>query len=125
MLHVFHVNVQCQRLRAEERLRGTQAAKEGQRSVRRRRKTPRGGCILRAQRELKYGPSRSVRRHPEPAVVRLDDRTANRQTHPHSVCFGGEARAEYPSDVWRFDSRPRVCNRYEHEVAFVRVRSHA
>ena len=43
------------------------------------------GRILGAQSELKYGPSGSVRGDPQSAIVRLDDRTANRQPHPHAI----------------------------------------
>ena len=44
-----------------------------------------GGRILGAHSELEYRPSGSVRGNPQSAIVRLDDRTANRQTHPHAI----------------------------------------
>ena len=72
---------------------------------------------LGAQSELEYGPSGSVRGDPQSAIVRLDDRTANRQTHPHTIRLGGEERAEYPIDVLRVNSCPRICDRHDYEVS--------
>jgi hypothetical protein len=42
-------------------------------------------CILGTQGKLKYGATRSVRRNPQAAIVRLDDRAANRQPHTHTI----------------------------------------
>jgi hypothetical protein len=41
------------------------------------------------------------------------------------IGFGGEERAEYPIDVLRVNSCPRICNRHDDGVAFMRLRSHA
>ena len=73
------------------------------------------------QGELKYRAPGAVRGKPQPAFVRLDDRAANRQAHPHAVGFGREERVEYPIDVLRADSCPGVRNRHHYAVAFVRL----
>jgi hypothetical protein len=36
--------------------------------------------------------------------VSLDDRTANRQAHSHTVGFGREERIEYPIGILRIDA---------------------
>ena len=84
-----------------------------------------GRRIIGAQGKLKYRATGSVRGKPQPAIVSLDDRAANRQAHPHTVGFGREKRVEYPIDVLRADSCPGVRNRYHYAVAFVRLGFHA
>src|SRR5207247_3125191 len=42
---------------------------------------------------------RRIPRRPQPAAVRFDDRTADRQPHAHAARLGGEKRIEQPVDV--------------------------
>jgi hypothetical protein len=55
----------------------------------------------------------------------LDDRTADRQTHSHTARFCREQRIEYPLDILRADSRPRVRHRYDYAAAVVDFGPHA
>ena len=47
---------------------------------------------------------RTRRRHPNPPIVRVDDRAANRETHSHTTRFGREQRLEYPVYITRIDA---------------------
>jgi hypothetical protein len=42
--------------------------------------------------------------------MRLDNRTANCQTHPHSLRFGGEKWLEDASDIFLCNTRPEAMN---------------
>jgi hypothetical protein len=46
--------------------------------------------------------------------VGFDDRSADRQAHPHAVRLCREKRVEYPIDVLRTNSCPSVRNRYHY-----------
>ena len=60
------------------------------------------------QRELECGAARRVRDRPQATVVRLDNRAADRETHPHPVGLGSEERVEDPLDIFRADSRAGI-----------------
>jgi hypothetical protein len=55
------------------------------------------------QHKLEDGALGFVRRNPQPAIMGFDDRTADRQTHPHTVRFCREQRIEYPLELMRAD----------------------
>src|SRR5271170_7285926 len=46
------------------------------------------------QGELKYSAARFIRLCPQPAPMGIDDRRANRQSHPHSAGLRGVKRLE-------------------------------
>jgi hypothetical protein len=58
------------------------------------------------QHKLKDGALGFVRGNPQPAIMGLNDRTADRQTHPHTARFCSEQRIEYPLELLRADSCP-------------------
>ena len=49
-------------------------------------------------------------------VVRLDDRPADRETHPHAARLGGEQRIEDPVGMIAVDPRARVGHRHDDVV---------
>ena len=59
--------------------------------------------IVGEQHKLKDGALGFVRCNPQPAIMGLNDRTADRQTHPHTVRFCREQRIEYPLEILRAD----------------------
>ena len=71
------------------------------------------------QSKLKHRALRNIRGHPQPAVMGLDDRAANRQSHPHAIRFRGEERVENPIDMLRAESCPAIGNRIHYAVAFL------
>src|SRR4029450_7388345 len=48
---------------------------------------------------MEYGTSFLAGRHPNPTVVDLNDRAADRKAHPHPVLFGRKKRLENLIDV--------------------------
>src|SRR5215510_4235348 len=83
------------------------------------RRTASGGRrTIGVQGELKHRAAGAVRSKPQPAFVRLDDRTADRQAHPHAVGFGSEQRVEDAIGVLRADSCPGVGYRHDYAVGF-------
>jgi hypothetical protein len=66
------------------------------------------------QNKLKCGAAGSVRSNPQAAIVGLDNRTANRQAHPHTARFCREERLEYALAISQADSCSRVSNRYHY-----------
>jgi len=80
--------------------------------------------MIGVQDKLKYRATGSVRGKPQPTFVGLDDRTADRQPHPHAIGFGREERVEYPIDILRTDSCTGVRNRDHYAVTLVRLGLH-
>src|ERR1700730_2617186 len=66
------------------------------------------------QHELKDGALGVVRGNPQPAIMGLNDRTADRQTHPHAARFCSEQRMEYVLEVLRADSCAGVRHRHDY-----------
>src|SRR3974377_2079910 len=54
--------------------------------------------------------------------MRLDNRTANCQSHPHSLRFGGVKRFEDAFDIFRGDTRPRIFDDDQYSGRFLSVR---
>src|SRR5262245_14374484 len=81
--------------------------------------------IVSEQRKLKDGALGFVRSNPQPAIVGLDDRTADRQTHPHATRFCREEWIEYPLEILRGDSSSGVRHRYDNAAAVVDLGFHA
>jgi hypothetical protein len=63
-----------------------------------------------------------VRGRPEPPAVRLDDRPADRQPHPHTGGLGGEEGAEQPIDVVGGDSHAGVVHGHGDVIDVVPLR---
>ena len=61
--------------------------------------------------------------NPYASAVSLDDRTADRQSHAHSIGFGGDEGAEQPVCVLGGDPDTAVLHGYRHLVCFVLARS--
>src|ERR1700752_4287141 len=53
--------------------------------------------------ELKYRAARFIRHCPQPAIMGVDDRPANRQPHPCSAGLCGVERIENAIDLFRID----------------------
>src|SRR5262245_53174110 len=80
----------------------------------------------RGQGKLKYGAPRGIRDDPQLPIVGIDNRTADRQAHPHTAGFCREEGVEYPLDLLRADSCSGVGNRYPYDAAVVaNLGSHA
>src|SRR5882757_2097485 len=83
------------------------------------------GRTVGGQHKLKDGALGFVRRNPQPAIMGLNDRTADRQTHPHTARFRREQRIEYPLEILRADSCSGVRHRYLYAAAVVDLGFHA
>src|SRR5215471_297961 len=66
--------------------------------------------------ELKDGPPRAIRHGPDATSMRLDDRTANRQTHAHAAGFCRVKRIEHALSVVCVESLAPISYRHEHAV---------
>ena len=66
---------------------------------------------------------RAVRGVPKTPLVRLDDRAADRQAHPHALGLGREGRREDPVSLARADSGAGIRDRQGHGVAVARLRT--
>src|SRR5438128_5988225 len=66
---------------------------------------------------------RLVRRGPQPAPMRLDDRAADRQSHTHAAGLGGVEGAEELVNRVRLDTDAGVVYRYHQLIALVWPRS--
>ena len=64
-----------------------------------------------------------VRRRPEPAAVRFDDRAAHRQPHAHPATLGGKERIVQPVQVARIDPDAGVVHSHGDVLTVGRVRS--
>ena len=64
--------------------------------------------LLRRQCKLKYCPPRLICTGPQPATVRLDDRPADRQTHPQTGGLGGVEGLENAVRTCGVEARARV-----------------
>jgi hypothetical protein len=73
---------------------------------------------------MKDGALGFIRRDPYAAVVSLDNRAANRQTHSHTFRFRREERVEYTVDVLRAEPRSRVRDRYHYATVLMDVGLH-
>ncbi len=62
---------------------------------------------------MEHSPTRLITSGPEPAAVRLYDRSADRQSHSDPLRFGGEKGSEQPICVLCIDSRSGIFDRYE------------
>src|SRR5215510_10939835 len=60
------------------------------------------------QSKLELCTSRRIPGNPQSPAVRLNNRSANRQSHPHSLAFAREERLEDALQCFRFDSRAGV-----------------
>src|SRR5262249_45478611 len=67
-------------------------------------------------REMKGRAMLRVRRRPEPASVRLDDRTADRQAHAHAAALGGEECIEDLSHARLIETHARILHGHDHVV---------
>src|SRR3954451_17231556 len=85
----------------------------------------RSGCIHLMQRKSKVkGRALSqIGLNPYASAVSLDDRTADRQSHAHSIGFGGDEGAKQPVCVLGGDPDTAVLHGYRHWVCFVLARS--
>src|SRR6266436_6038061 len=81
--------------------------------------------MVRGERELKDGALGFVRDSPQPAIMGLNDRTGDRQTHPHAARFCREQWIEYPLELLRADSCPGIRHRYDYGAAVVDLGPHA
>src|ERR1700720_2994997 len=81
--------------------------------------------LVSGQYELKDGALGFVRRNPQPAIMGLNDRTADRQTHPHTARFCREQRIEYPLEILQADSCSGVRHRYDYVATVVNLGPHA
>src|SRR5262249_12099848 len=79
-------------------------------------------AMLVGSTKLKYRTAFGAGRGPEPAVVPLDDRSANRQAHAHAVGLGREQRIENAIDDVRVDSLSSVRNGNQHAARFLSCR---
>ncbi len=62
---------------------------------------------------------RRVRRHPQPAVMGFDNRTAYLKTQAHTALFGREEGLENAVDVRRVEPFARILDRNQHTAALV------
>src|SRR3954453_23499218 len=74
------------------------------------------------QRERERRPWPSVGRCPYPPSVRLDDGTADRQSHAHPVGLGGEEGIEQLMHILGIDANPIVLYLYQHLAVFALAR---
>jgi TPR repeat protein len=72
---------------------------------------------VRGERELKHRSSANVARSRKLSSMSVDDRTADRKTHPHTVGFCREERVEYPFNVFGANACSGVHDRYHHATA--------
>src|SRR6266481_3096509 len=79
----------------------------------------------RLQHKLKDSALGFVRCNPQPAIMGLNDRTADRQTHPHSARFCREQWIEYPLELLRANSCSGVRHRYDYARAVADIGLHA
>src|ERR1700732_562094 len=77
------------------------------------------------QHKLKDGALGFVRGNPQSAVMGLNDRTADRQTHSHPARFCREQGIEYPLELLRADSCSGVRHRYDYAPAALDLGPHA
>src|SRR3981189_2126094 len=77
------------------------------------------------QHKLKDGALGFVRGNPQPAIMGLNDRTADRQAHPHTARFCSEQRIEYPLELLRAYSCSGVRHRYDYAPAVADLGPHA
>jgi hypothetical protein len=61
-------------------------------------------AVFGPQDKLKHRTSRCIPGNPQPSLVGLDDRAADRQTHAHTGRFCREERIEYATDILRADT---------------------
>src|SRR5713101_2537373 len=73
------------------------------------------------QSEMKCCSSSIVGSRPQPAAMRLDNRTADGQSHPAALRFGGEKRRKDLVNTPSRQSRPRVADR-ELELTVLQLR---
>ena len=74
------------------------------------------------QFKMENRASARPRRHPNPAAVALDDRTADRETHSHATRLGRKKEVEDTIDVGWINSRPSIFDRHMHEIRFAGLR---
>ena len=74
------------------------------------------------QFKMENGASARPSRHPDPAVVALDDRTADRETHSHATRLGRKQRLEDAIDVGWINSRSSIFDRHMHEIRLAALR---
>ena len=64
-----------------------------------------------------------IRRGPQPAAVRFDDRAADRQPHAHAGRLGREEGIEQPVQVVRVDANAGVVDGQSDVLTVVRLRA--
>src|SRR6516225_4485147 len=74
--------------------------------------------MLSAGRQFKLKNRASARtgRHPDPTIVALDDRLADRKTHSHPVSLGREHGFKKAIEVGQANSAPGVRDRDAHAI---------
>jgi TPR repeat protein len=72
---------------------------------------------VRGERELKHRSGANVASSRKLSSKSVDDRTADRKTHPHTVGFCREERVEYPFNVFGANACSGVHDRYHHATA--------
>src|SRR5271166_1950195 len=77
------------------------------------------GAADRRQSELEDCAVRHIRRRPQSAAMCVDDRTTDRQPHPHTFRLGGEKGLEKPIRLRQVEPRARIPDRDEHLAGFV------
>jgi len=75
------------------------------------------------QGKLKYDASRLISACPEPAPVSIDNRSADRQPHPHPAGFRGVESLENALEIFRTNPRPRVAYRHEDFLCLILFRA--
>src|SRR3981081_680127 len=71
------------------------------------------------QGELKYGAARFIRLCPQPAPMGIDDRSADRQPHPHAAGLRGVESLENALDVVRINARPGTAHGHQDVARFI------
>src|SRR4029077_4391714 len=71
------------------------------------------------QRELEDGAVWKIRRCPQLATVGINDRTADRQSHPHALWLGGEEGLEEPARPREVEPESRIRDGNKHPSGFV------
>src|SRR5580704_2236591 len=71
------------------------------------------------QRELEDGAVWKIRRRPQLATVGINDRAANRQSHPHALWLGGKERFKELVRPRRVEPGARVLDRYSHAAGLI------
>src|ERR1019366_4540790 len=81
-----------------------------------RRRPSAATCIADRQNEVENRPAWNRCRYPKTTPMGLDNRSADRQTHPHPGRFGREESVKNPAHILSVDADPGIVHRDQHIV---------